>query len=237
MDSATLLILASSLLGREKVLALTVVSPIMAPEDLSHAFSLSSFWGIRHQAVRVDHLALEDFSRNPPDRCYHCKRMMYGELLKICMRKGYHLADGTLAEDLLEDRPGLKAVFEYGVKTPWLEGSFSKGEIRELARLFKLKIAPKEPSACLVTRFYPGEPITLNGLTKVRKVEGLLKALGFRNPRLRIRANGAYLEVKREESPLVIREREIILSFLKDLGFERVYLDLRPYQRLKKPRP
>jgi uncharacterized protein len=163
---------------------------------------------------------------------------MYRELLEKALEQGFPLlADGTLIQDLDEDRPGLRAVRELSVLTPLLEAGFLKEELRSLASLFHPLLSRKPPSACLATRFLTGETITLSKLNKIVRTEALLSALGFKIFRVRLRAGELILELCRKEWDLFWEEKETIERELKALGFERILWALSGYQRLKRRSP
>ncbi len=231
LDSTVLLHRSVTLLGRENVLALTVVSPIFPKEDLSRAGETAFGLGIRLKGVFLDHLSLDTFVQNTPDRCYHCKKAMYEKLLSIARREGFFLlADGTQADDLKTHRPGLRAIRELGILTPLAEARINKKEIRAYAREKGLRVASLPAAPCLATRFPPGETITRERLKQVQKAEDLLRSLGFRIFRVRVFRNEARLEFDPLEFESFWQKREIITKGLKALGFSRLFFDLQGYQ-------
>ncbi len=231
LDSTVLLSRSVALLGPENVLALTVVSPIFPKEDLARAGETAFGLGVRLKGVFVDHLRLDTFVQNPPDRCYHCKKAMYEKLLLVARREGFYLlADGTHADDLKVHRPGLRAVRELGILTPLAEAGINKKEIRAYAHEKGLRVASLPAAPCLATRFLPGEIITRERLKQVQKAEDLLRFLGFRVFRVRVFRDEARLEFDPLEFESFWQKRKIITRGLKDLGFSRLFFDLQGYQ-------
>jgi len=238
LDSGVLLAVAALVLSPARVLALTVTSEIVPQSDLYRSVLLAASFGVRHLLVPFEPLALQAFRENPPDRCYHCKLAMYQELLAAAYQEGFRiLADGTILEDFLEDRPGFKAIYELEVVIPLAEAAFYKRDVRALWRALGLPDADRPASPCLATRFPPGEPITSKKVQLVRKAEDFLRSLGFDHFRLRMKGFEARLEMMPEEETMLFRERAIILSRLKELGFEKVFFDLEGYIPPKKRRP
>ena len=211
LDSSVLLWLAKEILGQNRVEALTILSPIMEPSSLWKARLVSSKAGVKHRLVPFDHLSLKTFRQNPPDRCYFCKKAMFENLRRLCT---YPLADGTQQDDLREDRPGLRALAELKVLSPLKEAGLIKEEIRYLARRFGFWFY-KHPSApCLATRFIPGEEITREKITLLRKAEALLTSEGFSKVRVRLTNGLALIEVEPTEVERLISLRKEIVSRL-----------------------
>jgi len=233
-----LLAVAALVLSPSRVLALTVTSEIVPRSDLYRSVLLTASLGVRHVLVPFDPLALQAFRQNPPDRCYYCKLAMYEELLGAAYREGFRtLADGTILEDFLEDRPGFKAIYELDIAIPLAEAAFYKRHVRALWQALGFPDGHRPSSPCLATRFPPGEPITSSKLRLVSAAEDFLRSLGFERFRVRIKANEARLEVVPEEEPLLLQERDLILARFKELGFKKVFFDLEGYlsPRLRSP--
>ena len=233
LDSTVLLTLAARVLGRARTEALTVLSPIMEEGELTAARLICLKEGVKHRFVPFDHLAHETFRRNPPDRCYHCKRAMFERLLR---EASFPLADGTQQDDLREERPGLKALRELKILSPLKEAGFTKDELRRLARRLGLTQYLKEPSPCLATRILPGEEITKEKLSLVRKAEAYLRAQGFARVRVRFSRMRALVEVSPSQTEALWALGREIVAHLKGLGFKKVYFDPLGYEPpLKRP--
>ncbi len=230
LDSGVLLTVASLVLSPTRVLALTITSEIIPQPDLYRSVLITASLGVRHLLVPFDPLSLQAFQQNPPDRCYYCKLAMYEELWAVAYREGFRtLADGTILEDFLEDRPGFKALYELEVAIPLAEAAFYKRDVRAMWRALGFPEGERPSSPCLATRFPPGEPITSAKLRLVRLAEDFLRSLGFEHFRVRLKGKEARLEMVPEEEALFFQEREIILARFKELGFEKVFFDLEGY--------
>ena len=232
VDSAVLAAAAARILGPERVLALTATGPIFPPGEAELARETARILKVEHKEVFFDALSIPEFWENPPDRCYHCKKTLFELFLREVRNFGAKaLLDGTQADDLLEDRPGLRALSELGVRSPLAEAGLTKGEVRELARGLGLLQAERPSSPCLATRFPPGEPVTREGLERVLRAEDfLLKHLNLAPIRVRLVRGEARIEAPPEALDQLFAAREKIIPVLKRLGFKRVALDLEGYR-------
>lgn len=231
VDSGLLLALTAKILGPEKVLALTATGPIFPPEETLLARETAKRLKVRHLEVPFEALELPAFRKNPSDRCYHCKKALFRLFLEKAREAGFRvLWDGTQADDLRENRPGLRALRELGVKSPLAEAGLGKKEVRTLAESLGLPQSGKPPAPCLATRFPPGEPVTREGLKKVYEAEKALgELLRFSPLRVRYLRGEARIEVRSCDMERVWERREEVLAVLSPLGFRRVSLDLLGY--------
>lgn len=194
--------------------------------ELEDAMSLASSLGARLVFLRLSALEDETIASNPENRCYFCKRRIFSAILKRAESDGYDLLlDGTNASDDLSQRPGSRALAELSVRSPLLEAGLTKAEIRRLSREAGLPTWDKPAYACLATRIPAGEPITREALARTERAESYLSSLGFRDFRVRTRGNGALLQVRQEDLPLVLSRREEIVNTLKG-DYVSVTLDL-----------
>ena len=194
--------------------------------ELEDAMSLASSLGARLVFLRLSALEDETIVSNPENRCYFCKRRIFSAILKRAESDGYDLLlDGTNASDDLSQRPGSRALAELSVRSPLLEAGLTKAEIRRLSREAGLPTWDKPAYACLATRIPAGEPITREALARTERAESYLSSLGFRDFRVRTRGNGALLQVRQEDLPLVLSRREEIVNTLKS-DYVSVTLDL-----------
>ena len=153
---------------------------------------------------------------NPPDRCYHCKQLIFGELRKQADADGVPvLIDGTNASDDAGDRPGMRALSEMGVRSPLRECGISKSEVRRLAREAGLHTWDKPSYACLATRVPQGREITPDLLRRIEKSEDALFALGFADFRVRVYGDAARLQLPQEQMARALGERAHIIRALK----------------------
>lgn len=233
VDSAFLLRAACEALGPGRVTALTARSRLAPPGELEEADALCRAMGVHRELVDFEPLAVDGFSANPPDRCYRCKRALFGALLGRCAGLGFGpLAEGTNADDALDYRPGLRALRELGVRSPLLEAGLSKADVRALSRDFGLPVWDKPSQACLATRFPHGDRITAGGLARVGAAERLLRETvpGLRQVRVRVHGPLARIEVFPDAFPAVMARSGSVASALRALGFSFVSLDLEGFR-------
>jgi len=233
IDSTLVLKIAHDDLGAAAV-GVTAVSPTLPQIELEIARRVGSEIGARHLVVETDQLEIPDFVRNDAGRCYHCKTDLYSLLGKLQHEMGLKaIVDGTNLDDLDDDRPGLVAAREWGVRSPLVEAGLSKAEVRELARSLGLSNWDKPAAACLSSRISRGVAITREMLSRVEQAERFLLREGFRQCRVRDHGEMARIEVGIEELPALLDpgRRERITARLKELGFREVTLDLEGYRR------
>ena len=174
----------------------------------------------------LDVLADPAVAANPAERCYHCKRRLFGTLAARALADGYTLLlDGTNASDDADDRPGMRALRELHVASPLRECGLSKPEIRRLSKQAGLFTWDKPAYACLATRIPTGTPITAEALRITERGEGYLFSLGLRDFRIRFLHGAARLQVPEAQLPLVLAHREEIVRELKR-NYSAVMLDL-----------
>lgn len=233
VDSTFLLKVACETLGADNVLALTAIAPIIPAFEIEQSRKLAEQFGVRHQLIENRALDDAEFSANPPDRCYLCKRNIFGLFQEEVKKSGFAaLADGSNVDDMSDYRPGHQALKELGVRSPLLEAGFSKQDIRDLSRRFELPTWNMQPLACLATRFPYGSPITLENLEKVERCEDWLRAQGFANYRVRCHDRLARIEVSKADLSRLVEPacRDAVLHIFKTNGFDYVTLDLQGYR-------
>ena len=232
VDSGYLLAEAVNALG-DNALALTAVSPSLAPEEGADARGLAESLGARH--LLIDTYELDDprYAANPVNRCYFCKTELYGKAIDEAAALGVaHVLDGFNLDDRGDHRPGRKAARERGVRSPLDELGFTKADIREAARQMGLPVWDKPALACLSSRFPYGTAITPEKLTQVNRCERVLRELGFRVYRVRYHDDLARIEVAPDEIERLFQPevREEILRRFRDAGFTYVSIDLQGYR-------
>ena len=234
VDSSLVALLAHKALG-DNAVAVTGVSESLPPSELEAAKETAKAIGIKHFVVPTDELENPEYTSNRTDRCYYCKDTLYRELRTLADSLGLEaILDGTQVDDLGDDRPGFRAAQEAGVKSPLLEASFSKTDVRESARLMGLSVWDKPAMPCLSSRITHGEEVTTDKLGMVGQAELYIKELtGVRNLRVRYSNSSARIEVAPEERKLFYYEAVMdqIDRALKQLGFTNVTLDLKGYAR------
>lgn len=225
LDS-TFLLMALKLSGI-RALAVTGLSPTTPAPDLEDARRMALAIGIEHRVVNTGEMENPGFVENSPERCYHCKDVLFGTLRAIAEEEGLaFVLDGTNLDDASDHRPGMRAAREHAVRSPLFEAGFSKDEIREASRELGLETWSKPASACLSSRIPYGTPITPGALSMVREAEGALREMGF--AALRVRAHGpvARIEVPENIMTEVLEKKDAIVKRLRAVGFKFVGLDL-----------
>lgn len=233
VDSALLLRVAREVLGAERVTGLTARSRLAAREELASAEAACRAEGVRQEVVDFEPLEVEGFAENPPERCYLCKRALFGALKARCAELGAGvLAEGTNADDAGEYRPGLRALRELGVRSPLLEAGLGKAAVRELARSMGLAAWDKPSQACLATRFPHGDRLTAEGLARVAEAERRLRAAvpGLRQARVRVHGAVARIEVEPAAAGEVLARAKEVAAGLRGLGYGFVALDLEGFR-------
>lgn len=232
VDSTFLLHVAHEELG-DCVVAVTVRSHTFPKRELDEAVAFCRAEGIRHEIVYSDELSVPGFAENPPDRCYHCKKAIFGKIIALAQANGLAaVLEGSNVDDDGDYRPGRRAIVELGARSPLHDAGLTKAEIRELSKEMGLPTADKPSFACLASRFPYGERITAAGLERVERAEQWLSGAGLGLSQLRVRSHGdvARIEVSPADIPrLAARAAEIAAAF-KSFGFAYVALDLQGYR-------
>lgn len=232
VDSTFLLDTAVEVLG-DKALAVTAVSCSFPVRERNEAREYCQKRGIRHLMVESEELQIKGFSHNPVNRCYLCKRELFGKIRELAADRGIaEIAEGSNMDDNGDYRPGLSAIAELGIRSPLREAGLYKEEIRQLSKERGLPTWDKPSYACLSSRFVYGEEITKEKLERVDRGEQLLIDLGFRQVRVRIHENLARIEVLPDEIGRFADEelRKEVYSRFKNFGFDYVTLDLKGYR-------
>lgn len=203
------------------------VNTAFQPEfELDDAIRLARELGAEMRVLPLDVLCDDVVTANPPDRCYHCKKRIFGAIMEAARADGFRvLLDGTNASDDASDRPGMRALRELSVRSPLRECGLTKREIRRLSREAGLFTHDKPAYACLATRIPTGETITAEKLQKTEAAETWLAALGLRDFRVRMLGGSAKLQVREADLEIVLRNRRQITAELKKY-YDSVLLDL-----------
>lgn len=234
VDSSTLLALAKKVLGNN-VVAVTAKTPTTPSRDFEDALRIAERIGVRHEIIEYSELDDEDFRKNPPERCYFCKKLLLKKISDFAEKEGIQAVfEGTNAEELKGHRPGYKAVMEFeNVYSPWAMFGFTKEEIREVARKLGYDFAEKPSMACLSSRIPFGMEIDEERLRRIDSAENLVIAIA-KVKQIRVRDFGehAVIEVGREERKKLFSEEVMdrIAEELKKLGYRNVLLDLEGYR-------
>jgi uncharacterized protein len=230
VDSTLLLKVAHDTLG-DRAIAATADSETYPREELAQARELAAWIGCQHIVVRTDELRDQAYAANSPDRCYHCKKTLFTELDPLAREYGLRaIVYGAMADDLGVHRPGHRAAAEFQVRSPLIETGLGKAEIRALAQRLNLPNWNKPSFACLSSRIAYGEQVTAAKLRVLDEAERFIRELGLVQFRVRHHDTIARLEVLPEDLPIVVEQRERIVTRLKELGYVYVTLDLQGFR-------
>ena len=232
VDSTFLITVAHDVLG-DNAIAITSHDAGMPGNEFDKSADFCRERGIRQYVLETDPLEIEAYRNNHPDRCYHCKKYIFGNITAEAAAHGItNVAEGSNMDDLGDYRPGMKAIEEMKVLSPLREAGLYKSEIRQLSRDMGLPEWDKPAAACLASRFAYGEIITKEKLHMVDHAEAFLKENGFRQSRVRVHGNIARIEVEPGDITRLASEelREAAYQKLRGLGFDYVTLDLRGYR-------
>jgi len=228
---STLLAVAAHVVHGHRCLAVLASSDTYPAHEVEYASALASDLGLRLFQVETHELVDPKFRRNDIDRCYYCKSELFSLLRTVADHKGLrHVVDGSNLDDLADFRPGTRAAKEYGVLSPMADAGLTKDDIRNIASSLGLPNWDKPSMACLASRFPYGEEITEGKLNRVAAAEAAIRALGFRQLRVRAHSDLARLEVGPDEFERAWETRAEIASALKSAGFTFAAVDLEGYR-------
>jgi len=229
VDSTLLLKLALDELGGRAV-AVLASSPAYPEAEQEQARQTAQAMGARLVEVETHELELEAYTRNHPDRCFHCKEELFETLEPV--RRDIdleHLAYAATADDAGDHRPGHGSAVRRGVRFPLLEAGMGKPEIRAAARQLGLPNWNKASFACLSSRIPHGTEVTIPALRRIEAAEAAIKALGFEQVRVRDHGEVARIEVDPGDIERLALARETVVEALRGAGYTFVSLDLEGY--------
>jgi len=232
VDSAYLAWAAHEVLG-ENMLAVIADSPSLARTHLADAVAFANEQNIPLEIISTSELDRPEYSRNDGQRCFHCKDELFDAMEALRSARGFDaIAYGVNVDDQGDFRPGQRAASQHHVAAPLLRAKLTKNEIRQVAREAGLRIWDKPASACLSSRIEYGRPVTREALLQIERGEDALRALGFRQFRVRHHGDIVRIEVAREEldralNPATAAE---FTRIFKALGFQFVTLDLEGFR-------
>jgi uncharacterized protein len=231
-DSAFLAFSAHQALGG-RMMAVIADSPSLARFQLADAIAFAQEQNIPFEVVHTDELEREEYVRNDSSRCFHCKDELFTVMESFAEQRGFAtISYGVNLDDKADFRPGQVAASNHQVAAPLVEAQLTKQEVRDLARDAGLRIWDKPASACLSSRIQYGRAVTREALSAIEKGEDALRALGFRQFRVRHHGEIARIEIARDEmaqalSPDMAAE---FTRIFKALGFKFVTLDLEGFR-------
>ena len=232
-DSTLVLKVALDCLPRKSVLAVIAGSPTYPARELEEARSLARELGAPVEEIETKELDDPAYVANPPDRCLYCKRELFEKVQQVARKHGLAaVADGSNADDEFDYRPGMRALDELGVRSPLKEAGIGKEQVREISRHLGLPTWDKPSMACLASRFPYGAHITRSQLKQVEAAEDFLRALGFKQVRVRHHGEIARIEVNADEIERLASGpiRKSVVDKLLDLGYLYVTVDLVGFQ-------
>ncbi len=214
----------------KEVKLVTITSKWISTRELDDASDVAKALEISHQIFPVEVDENHIFWKNPPDRCYHCKLLIFSQLKRLAEKDGYDLVvDGTNASDTSGHRPGLKALEKLKIYSPLLSGGLTKGEVRRIAEYYDLPVAQKPAMACLASRIPYREQISIDKLERVEKAEAFLRTMSL-GTQLRVRDHEELARIELASFPnLNPEDLKLIVEKLKSLGYRYVTLDLEGY--------
>lgn len=233
VDSSLILKLAADAsreLGRD-VHAVTFETRLHPVSDVQVSKSVAKEMGAIHTIIKVDEFENKDLLKNPVNRCYICKKMLFLNLLDLAKENGLkYVIDGTNADDHKVYRPGIRALKELGVISPLAALGITKAEVREFASSLGISVASRPSAPCMATRLPYDTEISFELLERIENGEEFIKGLGFSVVRLRIHKDIARIEVPADDFMKLLGYREQIVSSLKNLGFTYITLDMEGFR-------
>lgn len=233
VDSTLVLTVAHEVLG-DKSLAVIATSSTYPERECKKALDWVKENAIPHVVIHSEELDIPDFSKNPTNRCYYCKKELFEKVAEEAQKHGIkYVADGSNADDRGDYRPGLNAARELGVISPLMEAGLTKEDIRTISReIYQLPTADKPAAACLASRFPYGDEITISKLGQIERIENFLEKEGLRVFRARHHGTILRLELGPEEMIRIFKDdlRDRVVMYVKDQGFSYVTLDLEGYR-------
>jgi uncharacterized protein len=219
--------------GPDRVLAVTGQSPAVPDADVEDARKVAASLGAPHEVLPTHELDRPGYVANAGDRCYHCRTELFDVLAEFAKSRGIaSVAYGAIADDLGEDRPGMRAAEERGVRAPLLEAGLGKEEIRLLAADARLEVQDKPAAACLASRIPTGSEVLPERLRAVGEAEAALRRLGLRQ--VRVRHHGEIARVETDGGGFALLSdpglRAAAVAAVRGAGFRFVALDLEGYR-------
>ena len=230
VDSTFLLKVAHDVL-RENAIAVTATSPTYPQRELEQAKQFTKSIGIKHVMINSGETELDNFSKNPSNRCYYCKKELFSKIKQIANEEHLnYVLDGSNVDDATDYRPGIKALEELDVVSPLKDAGLTKQEIKELSKAMHLDTWNKPSFACLASRFPYGIKITKSRLEQVEKAESFLHSLRIKQFRVRYHTEIARIEVSKDDFQLILTHSDEIVRKFKELGFKYITLDIEGYR-------
>jgi uncharacterized protein len=232
-DSAYLAWAANRALA-ENAVAITADSASIPESHKRDAEAFARECGFRHEYIETHEFENPDYVKNDPNRCFHCKDELFTQLDALGRERGIeHIVYGVNVDDLGDYRPGQRAAKLHQAEAPLVDAGLTKAEIRELSRLANLSTWDRPASACLSSRIPYGTAVTIETVKTVEVGEEAIKALGFRQFRVRFHGELVRLEIAKDElaRALTPEMARAFVDIFKPLGFHYVTIDLEGYRQ------
>lgn len=234
VDSAVVALAVKESIGKENTIAITANYNTLSIEEITDAKKITKDLDIKHEIIKYNELEDNEFRKNNRQRCYYCRKELGKYLVEYAKQNSIEsIFDGTNIDDLKEYRPGIKALKEYGIKSPLLESRLNKNNIRKIAKNFNLFVHDKPSNSCLASRVPFGNEITFEKLRKIEKSELIVKKIfNLRQVRVRDHEEIARIEIDKNELSKVFDTKKIENANyeLRKLGFRFVALDFGGYK-------
>lgn len=225
-DSALVARVAHDVLGVDRALAVTAVSPSLPDDERAACADLAASWGLRWQEVETDEMSRAAYRRNDGDRCFHCKDALMDAIQPVADAAGATVALGVNVDDLGDHRPGQHAAQARGARFPLVEAGLTKADVRRCSKILGLETWDKPAAACLASRLPYGTSVSVGLLGQVERAERALRGLGFDQLRVRHYDDTARLEVPVGSLAAVLDVRAAVVAAVRDAGYRYVTLDL-----------
>lgn len=229
-DSAFLARVAHDLLGPDRVLCATALSPSLAAEEEADCRALAAEWGLSWAGVPTGELEDPRYVANGADRCAWCKTALMDALQPLADARGASVVLGVNLDDLGDHRPGQQAARARGARFPLVEAGFAKADVRRWSRQLGLRTWDKPAAACLASRLPYGTPVTVGTLRSVADAESALRALGFAQLRVRHHGAVARLELPEDDLGELLDRRHEVVAAVRGAGYDFVALDLEGFR-------
>ncbi len=215
----------------KKVYAVTFETKLHPISDVNISQKVAKEMGAIHEIIQVDEFQDENIMKNPIDRCYLCKSLLFKTLKGFAKDHGLkHVLDGTNLDDHGTYRPGIKALSELGISSPLAECGFTKDDVRAFSEELGISVAKRPSAPCMATRLPYGTSIDFSLLKRIEEGEEYIKSLGFDVIRLRVHGDVARIEIPKKDFISFMEKHDEVTQKLKDLGFVYITLDLEAFR-------
>ncbi len=229
VDSSLLLKVTCEVAQKQnkKIYAVLFDTFLQPKNNITIAKKVAEECGAFFSILSINELENPLLQYNPKDRCYQCKKFLFGKLLDFAKQHNcQYLFDGTNEDDKSVYRPGLQAIKELGIISPLADDHITKEQVRLLAAQLGLSVANRASNSCLATRLAYGMKLEPQTLLKIEQGEIFLEQLGFRQIRLRIHGDIMRIEVAKEQMSLFAEKIEEIRNYFKDFGWKHITVDI-----------